>query len=82
MTENHRTGAHSILSNKPVLFIPLDSSRHNRTYSFTSGEYPLDERLNRSDQTITIKERRKNSSIRCCIFLIDLPSLRRKRNDD
>ena len=46
MTENYRTGTQSILSNKPVLFIPLDSSRHNRTYSFTSGEYPLDERLN------------------------------------
>ena len=47
MTENHRISAHSTLSNTPVLFIPLDSSRHNRTYSFTSGEYPLDERLNR-----------------------------------
>ena len=47
MTENHRISAHSTLSNTPVLLIPLDSSRHNRTYSFTSGEYPLDERLNR-----------------------------------
>ncbi|MFB5267552.1 amino acid adenylation domain-containing protein [Paenibacillus enshidis] len=44
MTEiNHYTAA--LVTESPLLFIPLDSSRHGRTYSYLTADVPMEESL-------------------------------------
>ncbi|SFE39279.1 amino acid adenylation domain-containing protein/thioester reductase domain-containing protein [Paenibacillus algorifonticola] len=51
MTENKHTTINQIASSEFVLLIPLDFSRHNRTYSYATNEYALGEQVSQLIET-------------------------------
>ncbi|QYR23254.1 amino acid adenylation domain-containing protein [Paenibacillus sp. sptzw28] len=70
VTVNTTNKASAPVSEMPVLLIPLDYSRHNRTHNFLCDEYPLDEPLDQVIREWLLKENEAESFFASVYFAL------------